>query len=163
MISRELPYAKYDPRHCLNCGTDLAPGTAFCPACGQRNREHRKPLIQWIAEGLSTFLHLEGKTLTTLRDLPVPGRMVGNYLNGRRERYLHPLRLLLLSSLLCFAVVRLTDGGEDADIVKVDFENSMDIDRTRAEFDRAINEVAVGSERSIDFDVEDHDAKRFGS
>ncbi len=157
MISRELPYAKYDPGHCLNCEQGLDPASHFCPNCGQRNRESRKPLVQWIGEGLSTFLHLEGKTVTTLRDLPVPGRMARNYLDGKRERYIHPLRLLLLSSLLCFAVVRMTSGGEGPSFVNFD-PGSDTGEATKADFDKAIGAGEAGDTAGLDFDPAEHDS-----
>ncbi len=166
MISRELPYARYDPSHCLNCDRDLGSASHFCPNCGQRNRESRKPLVQWIGEGLSTFLHLEGKTVTTLRDLPVPGRMVRNYLNGKRDRYIHPLRLLLLSSLLCFAVVRLTSGGEEVVTDAGDFSEGFvegassskkSQARLKADFNEALEDVASGEEAKFDADGESYD------
>ena len=152
-VSKELPYARYDPTLCLNCGRELQPSTRFCPRCGQRNREHRKSLLQWISEGLSTFFHLEGRTLRTLRDLPVPGRMPRNYLNGQRERYLHPLRLVLLTSLVCFAVMRAVTGGVGIFDVEAD-------ERPEAlaglAFAEALGEAADGED--FDFDVGDFDS-----
>lgn len=71
--------------------------------------------------------------MTTLRDLPVPGRLLVNYFDGRRERYLHPLRLLLLSSLLCFAVGRLVSGGDPA-IVTMGESEPIDAVALRARF-----------------------------
>ena len=96
-------FAKFDPEICLNCGADLDVDDRFCRDCGQRNRRHARSIVAWIAEGLSSLFHLEGKLVNTLRDLPKPGRYAYNYLNGQRERYVHPLRLLLFSSLVCFA------------------------------------------------------------
>ena len=98
-------FAEYDPEICLNCGADLDVDDRFCRDCGQRNRRHARSILAWIAEGLSSLLHLEGKLVNTLRDLPKPGRYAYNYLNGQRERYVHPLRLLLFSSLVCFAAM----------------------------------------------------------
>ena len=116
-----LPYADFDPTVCLNCGERFAAATRFCPQCGQRNRTHKRSVAEWIAEGLSSFFHFEGRTWNTLRDLPVPGRVVRNYLDGQRQRYVHPLRLLLFSSLICFAVVNLVDG-ERARIIQTNRE-----------------------------------------
>ena len=96
-------FAEFDPVVCLNCGADLDVDDRFCRDCGQRNRRHARSIIAWVAEGLSSLFHLEGKLVNTLRDLPRPGRYAYNYLNGQRARYVHPLRLLLFSSLVCFA------------------------------------------------------------
>ena len=152
-MSRELPYARYDPSRCLNCGQELRLGSRFCPRCGQRNRELRKSLAQWIGEGLSTFFHLEGRTVRTLRDLPVPGRMPRHYLDGRRERYLHPLRLVLLTSLVCFAVMRAVTGGVG---VFDDEPEASPAFVARLDFAEAIGEAAAGED--FDFDVGDYDS-----
>ena len=67
----------------------------------------------WLGEGLASLFHLEGKLARTLRDLPRPGRYAYRYLDGQRARYIHPLRLLLFSSLVCLATVGVVlDGGE---------------------------------------------------
>ena len=99
------PFAEYDPEVCLNCDAGLQAGDRFCRDCGQRNRTHARSFVAWIGEGLASLFHVEGKLVNTLRDLPKPGRYAYRYLNGRRERYVHPLRLLLFSSLVSFAAL----------------------------------------------------------
>lgn len=114
-----LPYADFDPTRCLNCGATFLAETRFCPRCGQPNRTHKRSLADWLTEGLSSFFHFEGRIWNTLRDLYVPGRVARNYLNGQRQRYVHPLRLLLFSSLLLLLCVQLTDvDGEDGSEVQ---------------------------------------------
>ena len=125
MRTPPLPYADYDPSRCLNCGRELNTGDQFCGTCGQRNRTHKRSLLEWVSEGLSTFLHLEGRTWNTLRDLPVPGRLVRNYLDGKRARYIHPLRLLLLSSLLSLGVGSALDTPSDDDTTATASETKL--------------------------------------
>ena len=128
-----LPYADYDPARCLNCDARYPTDTRFCPRCGQPNRTHKRSLLEWLSEGLSSFFHFEGRIWNTLRDLYVPGRVARNYLNGQRQRYVHPLRLLLFSSLLLLLCVQLVDrvdtDGEGAEsegfeLVSVDDDES---------------------------------------
>ncbi|MFK8055722.1 MAG: DUF3667 domain-containing protein [Saprospiraceae bacterium] len=102
-------FSAYDPTSCLNCGAAFAASTKFCPSCGQKNRKHELSLVEWLTEGLSTFFHLEGKTLNTVRDLVVPGKMATNYFNGQRQRYVHPFRLLVFSSLICFGLISIAN------------------------------------------------------
>lgn len=93
----------------------------FCPTCGQKNRKSELSLIKWLQEGLSTFFHLEGKSWNTLKDLPVPGKLASNYFNGKRQRYVHPFRLLVFSSLICLAGgVSMVDTGSEEEVEIVD-------------------------------------------
>ena len=105
----------------------------YCPACGQENRRMKRTVLDFIREGFSSFLQLEGRSWTTLRDLAVPGKVAQNYLNGQRQRYLHPLRLLVLSSLVFFGAIALTDfvlisetDEETSDTTQIHFEAGSD-------------------------------------
>jgi len=98
-------FTAYDPTCCLNCGASFEASTKFCPSCGQKNRKNELTLTEWLREALSTFFHLEGKTANTLRDLFVPGKIATNIFNGQRQRYVHPFRLLVFSSLICFGLL----------------------------------------------------------
>jgi len=100
-------FTPYDPTRCLNCDTSFEASTTFCPSCGQKNRKNELSLTEWLREALSTFFHLEGKTANTVRDLVVPGKIATNIFNGQRERYVHPFRLLVFSSLICFGLMSL--------------------------------------------------------
>jgi hypothetical protein len=57
---------------------------------------------------LESFWHLDGRVFRTLRDLLFPGRIARNYLDGQRVRYITPLRLFVILSLLTFFIGKLT-------------------------------------------------------
>lgn len=69
-----------------------------------------------------------------MRDLVVPGKLVRNYLDGLRIRYIHPLRLLLLSSLLYFGAaaaleedtILLNRGDREGVFVQVTEDDSFE-------------------------------------
>lgn len=120
-------FKEYDPLSCLNCGEQFEREVSFCPTCGQKNRKNELSLAEWIREALSTFFHLEGKTLNTVRDLTVPGKMATNYFNGQRQRYVHPFRLLVFSSLICFGLMSIQRAYFPTDvdaIVQLRFKDS---------------------------------------
>lgn len=110
---------------CLNCGARTE--GAFCPDCGQRNRPTLLPIRTFVVDALRTVFELDGRWLHSFTGLFVrPGRMTLEYVRGRRARYLPPLRLYIVISLLYFLVVTLTrseqvffteiqglDGAED--------------------------------------------------
>ena len=93
---------------CLNCGAVL-PGR-YCPDCGQKDQPIRQPAHVFIAESVSEYFGLDGRLWRSLGLLLVkPGALTEAYLEGRRTRYLRPLRLYLTASLLFFFLLSLLD------------------------------------------------------
>ncbi|RPE79842.1 DUF3667 domain-containing protein [Vulcaniibacterium tengchongense] len=90
------------PRHCENCGTALQ--GRYCHACGQSIVNPIRHTAHAIEEVFEAFWHLDGRVFRTLRDLLVPGRVAINYLLGQRARYIAPLRLFVVLSVLTFFV-----------------------------------------------------------
>lgn len=88
-------------RLCLNCGEPLH--GAFCSACGQRVLPPRPSLRELLGEAFAEFSGWDGKLATTLRLLLTrPGQLTLDFLDGRRVRYITPLRLYLSVSLVYF-------------------------------------------------------------
>ena len=88
---------------CLNCGTNIQ--LSYCPECGQREIDSDPTLREFLHEVAEEFLHWDGKLASTFRLLVArPGALTIEYLNGRRVRYISPLRLYLTCSLLFFFV-----------------------------------------------------------
>jgi Protein of unknown function (DUF3667) len=88
---------------CLNCGTNVQ--LEFCPECGQRLIDPDPTLREFLHELAEEFLHWDGKLFTTFRMLVTkPGALTCEYLAGKRVRYISPLRVYLVCSLLFFFV-----------------------------------------------------------
>jgi hypothetical protein len=90
--------------HCENCGALL--GGRFCAKCGQAAINYRRSFRYIFVDLLDEFLNWDSKFLTTIGLLLVrPWKLTNEFLAGRRVRYVHPLRLYLLASILFFFVV----------------------------------------------------------
>jgi hypothetical protein len=90
-------------RLCLNCGEPLS--GAFCSACGQRVLPPRPSLRELLGEAFAEFSGWDGKLANTLRLLVLrPGQLTIDFLEGRRARYISPLRLYLSVSLVYFVL-----------------------------------------------------------
>jgi uncharacterized protein DUF3667 len=86
---------------CLNCGEPLH--GAFCSACGQRVVPPRPSMRELLGEAFAEFSGWDGKLANTLRLLITrPGQLTLDFLDGRRVRYITPLRLYLSVSLVYF-------------------------------------------------------------
>ncbi|MEL6534496.1 MAG: DUF3667 domain-containing protein [Bacteroidota bacterium] len=93
---------------CKNCGTNFAGN--FCPNCGQKATVGRITLRKSIKEAADNFFNLNRGLLPTVRDLLIrPGSMLSGYLDGKRKRYLHPVRMILavlaVSYLIFFVLI----------------------------------------------------------
>src|SRR5438445_8453442 len=90
--------------HCENCGAELQ--GHWCPQCGQPAIEYRRSFRYVVADLLHEFLNWDSKFFTTIALLILkPWRLTTEFLAGKRVRYLHPLRLYLLASILFFFAV----------------------------------------------------------
>jgi hypothetical protein len=93
------------PSDCLNCGS--AVHANFCAHCGQDTVVHMPSAFEFLHEFVGHYVALENKLLKTLALLLFkPGRLTRDYLEGKRVRYVLPLRLYLTLSLVFFAIVK---------------------------------------------------------
>lgn len=87
--------------NCLNCGAVLA--GPFCAACGQKDPEINPSMRELVREVTHEFMHWDGKIPATMKALLFsPGQLTADFLAGRRARWISPLRLYLICSLLFF-------------------------------------------------------------
>ena len=105
---------------CDNCATVLQGG--YCHVCGQRAHSPLQHFGHAIEEVFESFWHLDGRIFSTLRDLFVPGRVAAGYLAGHRVRYVAPLRLFIVLSLVTFFVGKLTLHIDAGDAVQIDMD-----------------------------------------
>lgn len=85
---------------CLNCSQELSDEN-YCPNCGQLNDSRRPNLITFINESLSNFFAFDSKLFITLVILfRYPGRLAKDYSAGKRVKYMPPIRIYFISSLL---------------------------------------------------------------
>lgn len=93
------------PAACENCTTALQ--GAFCHQCGQSAHSPVRSFGHAVEEVFESFWHLDGRIFRTLHQLLRPGRLAVAYLAGHRTRYIPPIRLFVILSVLTFFVARL--------------------------------------------------------
>ena len=111
--------------HCENCGAQLE--GHWCAKCGQPAIDYRRSFRHVIADLLNEFLNWDSKFFATIGLLLArPWKLTNDFLAGHRVRYVHPLRLYLLASILFFFAA--TYGIKSAHLQPIDLSPS-----TRAE------------------------------
>src|SRR6266446_4597920 len=90
--------------HCENCGAQLE--GHWCAKCGQPAIDYRRSFRHVTADLLNEFLNWDSKFFATIGLLLTrPWKLTNEFLAGHRVRYVHPLRLYLLASILFFFAV----------------------------------------------------------
>src|SRR5437899_7859904 len=129
--------------HCENCGAELT--GPHCAKCGQAGIDYRRSFRHVIVDVLDSFLNWDSKFFATIGLLIVkPWRLTNELLSGKRVRYLHPLRLYLLASILFFFAVNYGAKGLRLEPGKISEKNRTAIaaavaekrDEIEAEFDK---------------------------
>ena len=101
-----MAHVKYrTEKNCLNCGALV--DRKFCPECGQPNIETRDNFFHMVGHFISDYLHYDSKFLQSFKSLIIkPGFLTKQYLEGKRVRYIHPLRLFFFITI--FMVIMAT-------------------------------------------------------
>lgn len=91
--------------HCENCGAPLT--GEFCGQCGQHAIDYRRSILRVLLDAADSFLNWDTKFLQTLKLLLLrPWQLTNDFNAGRRARYVHPLRLYLIASVIFFLMAR---------------------------------------------------------
>jgi len=100
---------------CLNCNTPLRPEDNYCPNCGQENNTHQIPVKHIVLETFEDFFHFDTKLWNTVKTtFTRPGKITVDYLEGKRARYVPPVKLYIFISFIFFLLLgKLSDHAID--------------------------------------------------
>lgn len=98
--------------YCTNCGKELPQQENFCPECGQENDNKRQTFGNLMFELIQGFMSVDSRLTQSLPALLFrPGLLSKEYLRGRRQRYLDPIRMFITITVLYFLIASF--GSED--------------------------------------------------
>lgn len=161
---------------CTNCDTMLT--GQYCAQCGQRFGTRMISLWELIREASEFLTDLDSRLWRTLGMLLFrPGKLTLDYLRGRRARYIPPLKLFIVFSLLFFFLLALgarigmegprvsTEASDGDNGVSISFgsdddaagEVSGDADLapdTESGSNQIANPVATAADQSVTADTE---------
>lgn len=126
------------PPNCLNCGAPVQ--GRYCIDCGQTTDTHVPTLAEVIGDAITSIFNLDSRLWRTVLTLFFhPGRLTEDFLAGKRARYVPPLRLYLVISVLLFLITSLVpDFDED----EFEFPQGSMTDEQAAEIEAAIDAAA---------------------
>src|SRR3954469_8815989 len=101
--------------HCENCGAPLT--GEFCAQCGQHAIDYRRSIFRVLLDAADSFLNWDTKFLHSMNQLLVhPWQLTNDFNAGRRARYVHPLRLYLIASIVFFLLARAVNWDSEGPI-----------------------------------------------
>ena len=90
-----------EDKRCENCGHFVE--KRFCPQCGQENIETRQSFFHLFKHFLEDFVHYDGKFWKTIRYLLFsPAKLSKEYIAGKRNCYVEPVKLYIFISFIVF-------------------------------------------------------------
>lgn len=88
---------------CSNCGTELLKEENYCPNCGQKNTDLNISLHELIHDFAGDYFTFDSKFFRTIGPLIFkPGFVAKNFIDGKRQRYIAPLRIFIFLSFITF-------------------------------------------------------------
>jgi hypothetical protein len=138
------------PSECLNCGAPLA--GEYCAVCGQKLASPNPTLHELLHEFTHELLHVDVMIFRSVGLLLLlPGLLTREYVVGRRTRYVPPLRLYLVFSVLYFAVAAIAPPtGGRASVINFTYEpDAKEPAAAKAEEERDVRKLGFASEEEL--------------
>ncbi|MFP9114512.1 DUF3667 domain-containing protein [Flavobacterium sp. RHBU_3] len=93
-----------DDTECQNCGHQVL--EIYCPHCGQKNTETRQSFAHLVGHFAEDLTHYDGAFWKTIKYLIFrPGKLTVEYLEGKRQLYVPPVKLYIFVSFITFLLI----------------------------------------------------------
>ena len=90
--------------HCENCGAVLT--GPYCAQCGQPAIDYHRSFGSLLADAADAFFNLDARFFQSFGLLLFkPWRLTNEFIEGKRARHVHPLRVYLIASVIFFLVI----------------------------------------------------------
>ena len=100
-----------EDKTCQNCGAQV--DEHFCPHCGQENIETRQPFHYLFTHFFEDLTHYDGQLWKTVKYLLFfPGKLTNQYLAGKRQQFVPPVKLYIFISFITFLMIAFSGFGE---------------------------------------------------
>jgi hypothetical protein len=116
-------------KKCTNCGEPLH--GKYCARCGQEDIDYKVSLRRLIPEVLHEYFGFDSQIFKSIPLLLFkPGFLTNEFNDGRREKYIPPLRMYLIVSLLYFFISSFTGKGQNVPVSTINSSSKTALDST---------------------------------
>lgn len=123
-----------DDKECQNCGHIVE--EIYCPHCGQKNTETRQSFGHLVGHFLEDLTHYDGAFWKTIKYLLFrPAFLTKEYLMGKRQLYVPPVKLYIFISFLTFLILAILPEYPEQEDTSKKSEDHLTVEQ--------INEVPV--------------------
>jgi len=143
-VRKPLPFT-----HCENCGTELR--GHWCYECGQAAVDYHRSFGHVVLEVLDEFLNWDSKIFGTIGLLILkPWRLTIDFVEGKRVRHAHPLRLYLVAGFIFFFAVNYGAKGLRLEPGKISddkrAEVAAEIEKKRAKIEKDLDKENLSAD-----------------
>jgi hypothetical protein len=104
------PKARPPLTHCENCGAALT--GPYCAQCGQPAIDYHRSFGSLLADAADAFFNFDARFFQSFGLLLFkPWRLTNEFVEGKRARHVHPLRVYLIASVIFFLVINFLTRG----------------------------------------------------
>ena len=133
-----------EDKQCLNCGHQVE--DTYCGHCGQENVQFNDSAIHLVIHYIQDLFHYDGKLWTTVKTLlKRPGQVAIEYMEGKRRKFLDPIRFYIFTSTVFFLVLFFLVG----DTVSISTTQKKDALHDRISMLKKEKEIRSGSPDTI--------------
>jgi len=106
--------------YCTNCGKVLQEADNYCPNCGQENDNKRQTFGKVMSHLILDFLHIDSRVTQSIPALLFrPGYLTKEYLKGKRQQYLDPIKMFITIVVVYFILASFGNHST------IDFNNAV--------------------------------------
>ena len=116
--------------HCENCGRAL--DGPYCAQCGQPAIDYRRSIGSLLVDAADAFFNLDARFFQSFGLLLIkPWQLTNEFVEGKRARHVHPLRVYLIASVLFFLVINFLSRGSHLEAQRDEDGSVVSLERTR--------------------------------
>jgi hypothetical protein len=133
-----------EDKTCENCGYTI--DKSYCSQCGQKNVETRQTFAALVAHFIEDFTHYDGAFWKTIKYLLFyPGRLTKEYLAGKRQKFVPPVKLYIFISFVTFFIAVTSIDDEKPDLSQNNTETI-----TKERYHLTINNKKIYTPQQLD-------------